>query len=233
MCEWCAGPIPATLRSDARFCSRAHKTNSVSRRWVESNPERRRDQNLAHKERRRSDPEKAERDRQLERLRYRIHVYGEDIGEDPLNYTKDRYRHARAQGYRSGLEVALAKQLEAAAIPFDYEKLTIPWVPKPKKRRYTPDYVLLKNGIIVESKGRFITADRSKHKEVKEQHPDLDIRFVFSSSKTRISKQSQTTYAMWCVTHGFQYADKVIPAAWLRESPNEVSLAAIKRIMEA
>jgi hypothetical protein len=45
----------------------------------------------------------------------------------------------------------------------------------------------------------------------------LDIRFVFNYSKSRISKKSSTTYAMWCEKHGFQYADKSIPAEWLKE----------------
>jgi hypothetical protein len=71
--------------------------------------------------------------------------------------------------------------------------------------------VLLDNGIIVESKGRFVTQDRQKHLLVKQQYPDLDIRFVFSRSATRISKQSQTTYAAWCQHKGFLFADKAIP----------------------
>ena len=86
-----------------------------------------------------------------------------------------------------------------------------------KDRKYTPDFVLLNNSIIIESKGRFITADRQKHLMIKEQYPDLDIRFVFSNSKAKLSKLSQTTYGMWCDKHGFLYADKEIPSTWLNE----------------
>jgi len=50
---------------------------------------------------------------------------------------------------------------------------------------------------------------------VKEQHPEKDIRFVFSNSRSRISKKSSTTYAMWCEKYGFKYADKHIPLEWL------------------
>ena len=50
---------------------------------------------------------------------------------------------------------------------------------------------------------------------VKEQHPKVDIRFVFSNSKNKISKISKTTYAMWCKKYGFKYADKHIPKEWL------------------
>ena len=136
-------------------------------------------------------------------------------------------------GWRSGLEEVLGQQLDLEKVRYTYEQLTIPFIPRPKQRRYKPDFVLLDNGIIVESKGRFITADRQKHLEVQAQHPDLDIRFVFSNSRARISKQSQTSYALWCQSKGFQYADKRIPLEWIREFPNEKSLAAIKRLMEA
>jgi hypothetical protein len=49
---------------------------------------------------------------------------------------------------------------------------------------------------------------------VKQQHPELDIRFVFTSSKSKISKNSKTTYADWCIKHGFKYSDKIIPDEW-------------------
>jgi hypothetical protein len=62
-----------------------------------------------------------------------------------------------------------------------------------------------------------MTADRQKHLMVKEQHPELDIRFVFSNSKSKLSKISQTTYGDWCIKHGFKYADKDIPMSWLNE----------------
>ena len=77
--------------------------------------------------------------------------------------------------------------------------------------------MILSNGIIVESKGRFVTADRKKHLLIKKQHPTLDIRFVFSNSKAKINKGSKTTYGDWCDKHGFLYADKLIPEEWLYE----------------
>tara|TARA_R110001606_G_scaffold60362_2_gene142301 strand:+ start:1387 stop:1647 length:261 start_codon:yes stop_codon:yes gene_type:complete len=82
-------------------------------------------------------------------------------------------------------------------------------------RTYTPDFEL-PNGIIIESKGRFVSADRKKHLKVKEQYPKLDIRFVFSNSRGKINKGSKTTYAMWCDKYGFKYADKEIPEKWLK-----------------
>jgi len=123
------------------------------------------------------------------------------------------------EGYRSGLEVQVADQLAAAGITALYEdpdsriEYSVDEV-----RKYTPDFIL-PNGIIIETKGRFVTADRKKHRLVKEQHPNKDIRFVFSRSKERISKTSTTTYGMWCDKHGIPYADKFIPVAWLHERP--------------
>ena len=120
-------------------------------------------------------------------------------------------------GFRSGLEEKIADNLTLKGVGFTYEELTIPFVEPAKGRKYTPDFVLLDNGIIVESKGRFLTEDRQKHLLVKAQHPHLDIRFVFSSSKTKINKRSLTTYGDWCDKNGFIYADKDIPVSWLKE----------------
>lgn len=122
-----------------------------------------------------------------------------------------------SDGYRSGLEQRVAQALLEAGVKFAYEDQVIHYVKPEKVARYTPDFIL-ENGIIVEVKGRFLTQDRQKHLLVKHQHPDLNIRFVFSRSKERISKQSRTTYAMWCEKHGFLYADESIPESWLKET---------------
>lgn len=119
-------------------------------------------------------------------------------------------------GYRSGLEDVVAKQLEARGIAAEYEKHKVKYVKPAKAATYTPDFVL-PNGIIVETKGRFLTEDRMKHRTIKEQHPHLDIRFVFSNSRQKISKTSSTTYADWCSKYGFTFADKLIPESWLKE----------------
>ena len=124
-------------------------------------------------------------------------------------------------GFRSGLEEAIAEELTSKGVGFSFEELVIPYVKPEKPAKYTPDFVL-ENGIIIESKGRFLTEDRQKHLLVKKQHPHLDIRFVFSNSKTKISKRSKTTYADWCIKNGFMYADKEIPDAWLKEKGNGI-----------
>ncbi len=134
---------------------------------------------------------------------------------------------AKALGFRSGLEEQVAKQLEAAGVEAGYETEKVLFIRPARSAKYTPDWIL-PNGIIVETKGRFKVEDRQKHIHIKQQHPNLDLRFVFSSSKGKISKGSKTTYAMWCEKHGFLYADKWIPEEWLKEATNATSLSALK-----
>ncbi len=122
-------------------------------------------------------------------------------------------KQALKAGFRSGLEQDNAAYLRKNKVDFTYEEDKIKYITKP--RTYTPDFVL-GNGVIIETKGRFMPSDRTKHLLIKEQHPELDIRFVFSNSKTRLSKRSRTTYGQWCDKHGFQYADKIIPLEWTK-----------------
>jgi len=121
---------------------------------------------------------------------------------------------AKKLGFRSGLEEKVAKQLTEAGVAYEYETTKIKYVVPESVHKYTPDFVL-PNGIIVETKGRFVVADRKKHLLIQKQRPDLDIRFVFSNSKTKISKGSKTSYADWCDKNNFIFADKEIPEEWL------------------
>jgi hypothetical protein len=124
--------------------------------------------------------------------------------------------NAIRHGWRSGLEEKVANALTEAGIPFTYEQTKVKYIKPASEHQYTPDFVL-DNGIIIETKGLFTAIDRQKHMLVKRQHPHLDIRFVFSNSKARLSKSSRTTYGMWCVKNGYMYADKMIPEDWIKE----------------
>ena len=119
-------------------------------------------------------------------------------------------------GFRSGLEVRVAKELQAQGIPYTYEEDKIQYTKPSRLSTYTPDFRI--GNLYIETKGRFMVADRQNHILIKEQHPDIDIRFVFSNPKQRISKSSRTTYAMWCEKHGFLYAKESIPHQWLIEA---------------
>ena len=118
-------------------------------------------------------------------------------------------------GFRSGLEDKVSQQLLDEGVPVKYEEMYIEYTRPQSSHKYTPDFEL-PNGIIIETKGRFMVADRKKHLLIKAQHPELDIRFVFSNSKAKLNKGSKTTYALWCTKHGFEFADRLIPRAWLK-----------------
>lgn len=119
-------------------------------------------------------------------------------------------------GYRSGLEEQVAGQLESLGVEVKFEQEKLTYTIPAKEHTYTPDFKL-PNGIFIETKGRFVTADRQKHLHVKRDNPGVDIRFVFSNSRSRLSKLSKTTYAMWAEKYGFKFADKLIPLEWIRE----------------
>jgi len=125
------------------------------------------------------------------------------------------FQAARKHGYRSGLEQLVLESLKKRNCNAQYECIKIEWEDL-NYRSYTPDF-LLPNGIIIETKGRFTTEDRMKHLAIQKQHPNLDIRFVFTNSKAKLRKGSKTSYADWCDKNGFLYADKDVPQEWIEE----------------
>ena len=129
----------------------------------------------------------------------------------PHKIRRDAIKH----GYRSGLEHTISIYLTELKYKYKYEAMKIEWEDL-TYRTYTPDFVLY-NGIIIETKGRFMAADRRKHIAIKKQHPKLDIRFVFTNSKAKLSKGAKSSYADWCIKHGFRYYDRIIPEEWLKE----------------
>jgi hypothetical protein len=148
-------------------------------------------------------------------------------------WAKDRDTRGIKHGYRSGLEEKLGAQIKGHGQPVLFETFKVPYVIPESLHRYTPDF-LLANGIIVEGKGIFDAQDRAKHLLIKAQHPELDIRFVFTRSKAPITPGSKTTLAEWCLKHGFRYADKVIPEGWFHEAGPAVNpMEVIKEVPSA
>ena len=132
-----------------------------------------------------------------------------------LTSSSNGFKH----GYRSGLEDALSKQIADAGHEVLYETEKILYLVPSSNHKYTPDFKLPKKGgfFYIESKGRFELSDRKKHEFIREQHPDIDLRFVFSNARSKLYKGSKTTYADWCDKHGFVWANKTIPKEWLSE----------------
>ena len=116
--------------------------------------------------------------------------------------------------FRSRFELQLAKGLADNKVKFEYESKKFLYIPKP--RTYTPDFYLIESDIYIEAKGHLDKADRVKMALVKQQHKDLDIRFVFMNARNKIYKGSRTTYADWCNKHDFRWAEKSIPTEWFK-----------------
>ncbi len=118
--------------------------------------------------------------------------------------------------FRSNFEKTIYDTVIAEGLEMKFEPFKLDYL---LKGRYLPDFVL-PNDIIVEAKGYFDARARAKMVAVKKHHPDLDIRFVFMNSKTKVRKGSDATYADWCKRYGFLFADMAIPLKWFKE-PNK------------
>jgi hypothetical protein len=84
---------------------------------------------------------------------------------------------------------------------------------------YTPDWcIVTKSGkhIHIEYKGVLDLATRKKMILFRDQHPDIDIRFVFQRGTNPIRKGSKTTYLMWAAKNGFMASDGSLPVEWLK-----------------
>ena len=137
----------------------------------------------------------------------------------PLVGTDSMLRErAVKEGYRSWFEFSTAQELTMRGVSFEYETTKISFIRPEEQCHYIPDF-RLPNGIYIETKGDLDSADRKKMLLVKEQHPELDIRFVFANAKKKIYKGSLTTCAQWCDKYGFKWAHRHIPDVWIQEKP--------------
>ena len=114
--------------------------------------------------------------------------------------------------YRSNAEEQFAIYLTDTKIDFTYEEFKISYK---VYRNYKPDFYFKKYNFFVEYKGYFKPADRRKHLLIKQQHPKLDIRFVFQNAANKLNKNSNTTYADWCDKHDFKWSQTEVPQRWL------------------
>lgn len=135
---------------------------------------------------------------------------------------KGNWSHIQKQkGHKSGLETKIDEQLKLLGIDGEYEQHEIKYTIPETHHTYKPDFKL-PNGIYIESKGWFLPEDRKKHLLIKEQNPDIDLRFVLQSPNGKIYKGSKTTYSQWCEKNGFKWAKKEIPTEWINEKPKKI-----------
>jgi len=114
--------------------------------------------------------------------------------------------------YRSDLEGLVADMLEKQFVEYVFEPH---WISYQVPKKYKPDFIL-PNGIIIEVKGWFLREDQRKHKLIKQQHPELDIRFVFQKIDNKV-QGGRFTCKEWCEKYGFQYAEAIVPNSWIHE----------------
>ncbi len=117
-------------------------------------------------------------------------------------------RNGRGTGKRSGLEVKVDAALKAAGIKFKYEGKKFTYIQPEQKRTYLADFPLDDYpDIVIESKGRFTSADRKKMLLLQAQYPNTKFIMVFGRSQNTLSKSSKTTYGAWCDKHELPWLD--------------------------
>lgn len=119
-------------------------------------------------------------------------------------------------GFRSGLEESFIKTLEDYNIKPNYESREFVYTVPESRHKYTPDFPVSPH-IVIETKGRWVLEDRQKMLLVIEQYPEIDFRIVFYNANQKIKKGSKTSYGMWCDKHNIKWANKSIPAEWLKD----------------
>lgn len=115
--------------------------------------------------------------------------------------------------FRSGFEKKVYENALEQGHELDFErKDTSLSYNRPAK--YLPDFSL-PNGVLVETKGRFTSSDRTKMLRVRSQNPGVDIRLVFQRASNKLTKSPNSiTYGEWADKHGFQWAQGTIPEEW-------------------
>lgn len=112
--------------------------------------------------------------------------------------------------FKSGFERTVAADLNSRQIKFEYEALVLPYT---LHGEYHPD-LSFPNGLVVELKGVLDKASKRKYVAVKQQHPEINLKFVFMDSKKKVPGTKQT-HGDWARKNGFEFADGRIPDEWL------------------
>lgn len=126
---------------------------------------------------------------------------------------------------RSKLEEKFESILQESNIKYCYETTVIPYTVPSSDHKYTLDWTI-SNGVLIETKGYLSDlAERRKYLLIKEQHPDIDIRFVFVNVN-KLCGGMKMTHGEWAKKHGFKYCDisdidQI--TAWLMENDKNLS----------
>jgi len=105
---------------------------------------------------------------------------------------------------RSKLEERFEKLLQDNGAEYSYETVKVPYIIPESNHKYIVDFTT-KNNIQWELKGYLSDyAERRKYILVKEQNPDIDLRFVFDNPNKLVGG-AKMTHSAWAVKYGFTY----------------------------
>lgn len=102
---------------------------------------------------------------------------------------------------------------------YDYEVTKISYTVPESNHIYTVDWTLI-NGLLVETKG-YLSDHKERYKYVllKQQYPEMDLRFVFDNPN-KLCGGTKMTHAKWAEKYGFPYCsikDIEQIKAWVEE----------------
>jgi len=105
---------------------------------------------------------------------------------------------------RSKLEERFESILKEFDVPYEYEVTKIDYIIPESSHTYTVDWTVL-NGKLIETKGYLSDhSERRKYVLLKEQHPDLDLRFVFDNPN-KLCGGTKMSHAKWAEKYNFRY----------------------------
>jgi hypothetical protein len=121
---------------------------------------------------------------------------------------------------RSKLELKFEEILKEYEVDYEYEFTKIPYVIPESNHYYIVDWTI-RNGLLLETKGYLSDhAERKKFILLKEQHPDIDIRFIFDNPN-KLCGGTKMTHAKWAEKYNFKYCsikDKDQILNWVKEN---------------
>ena len=123
---------------------------------------------------------------------------------------------------RSKLEENFEYLLNDLEVKYKYEDTKLTYIVPESKHTYLIDWSL-PNNIYVETKGYLSDhKERSKYILIKEQYPNLDLRFVFMDCN-KLCGGAKYSHGTWATKNGFKYCsikDYEIIKEWLNETPS-------------
>lgn len=146
---------------------------------------------------------------------------------------KRRITALKIAPYRSRYEFDIAKNLTRRKVKFDYEDQSFQYhqairngkclacdsVDVAGSHIYTPDFILRSSGNIIEAKGRFVAADRTKILTVLDSELNTitrdNFRMLFMQDR-KLSPKAKLRYGSWCDKYDIEWdIGPEVPETWL------------------